>query len=208
MQDIIADVGDWLIASELPAVDARIASTPLSVWDVQPGVTLREAATRSGEWHHQIVRAGRALAFVRSRLVGERGNIIELSESPLTEALEAALGTLRTITDDSIVLRLLRSHIHHTICLWLHRTDGGIGDVVVLQSPVLAIGLRVDESTFLRMVGALPGPGVAVTRRDPLRLDVHHWGPNWKKVRTQPVRQVEDSIATGLMPVPAVATIG
>jgi hypothetical protein len=190
MQDIIADVGDWLSASELPTADARIASAPLSVWDVQPGVSLREAATPSGEWHHQIARAGRAFAFARSRLVGERGNIIELSESPLTEALEAALGTLRTIADDSLVLRILRSQRHHTTCLWLHKANGTTDDVVVLQSPVLATGLRVDESTFLRMVEALPGPGLTVRHRDPRRLDVHHWGRNWKDIRTQPVRHV------------------
>lgn len=189
MEDILTDIADWLTASELPATDTKIASTPLSVWNVQPGTSLREAATPSSEWHHQLIRAGRAFAFARSRLVGNRGEIIELAESPLTEALEATLGTLRTVADDSIILRLVRSQRHHTTGLWLHKADGGIDDVIVLQSLVLATGLRVDESTFLRMIDALPGSGLTVARRERPRFDVHHWGRNWDKTRTQPVRQ-------------------
>ena len=43
MEDILTDIADWLTASELPATDARIASTPLAVWDIRPGTSLREA---------------------------------------------------------------------------------------------------------------------------------------------------------------------
>jgi len=59
-----------------------IVKYPLSVWDIQSGTSLRDAAAPSGEWHHQLFHASRALAFARSRLTGTRGEVIEISESP------------------------------------------------------------------------------------------------------------------------------
>jgi hypothetical protein len=193
MQDIVAEAADWLTASELSVTDARIAATPLAVWNVQPGVSLRDAAKPSGEWHHQVRRDGHAFASVRSRINGDRGEIIELSQSSLSKALEATLEALRPDTDDTIVLRLLRSQKHHTTWLWLHKEDDGTDEAIVLQSPTLTTGMRVDEPTFLRMLAALPGPGITVSRLEQRYRDIPHWGKRLADTRTKPVRRAVGS---------------
>jgi hypothetical protein len=192
MQEVVAEAAEWLAASELPVADTRI-KRPLSIWDIGAGTPLRDAATASGEWHHQIVHAGRGIAFGRSRLTGDRAELIELAQSPLTEALEDALRALRSSTDDSTILRLIRIQRNHTTCLWLYKPEGfddGVDEVVTLQSPVWDRNLRIDETTFLRMVHALPGPGLVGSRGDRRRENVDPWDRRaWTRFRTRPVRQ-------------------
>ena len=184
LQEIISDMADWLEATELTSVGVRIASTPLSIWDIRSGASLNEAATDSGEWHHQLRNTEGAFAFARSRVLDDHAEIIELAESPLATTIESTLGSLRDAAEDSTILRLLRSARHHTICLWLHKKDAA-DEVIVLQSQALRIGERLDEHSFLARLGTLPGSGM--TSASPRYRTVPVWGPN----RAQPVRQPE-----------------
>lgn len=188
MRDVAANVSEWLAASELPTSDITINS-PLLVWDIGSGASLADAATSSSEWHHQILQAGRPIAFARSRLIDKRAELIELAESPLTTALEEAYRMLRAAPSDSIILRLLRIQRNHTTCLWLYKAEGG-DEVITLQSPVWKPMLRVDESTFLRMVRMLPGPGLVASRSDQRRESADPWSrQHWPSSRSRPVRQ-------------------
>lgn len=155
LQAIAAEMADWLEAAELPTDGVRIAATPLSIWEVRSGASLEEAARNSGEWHHQILKEGGAFAYARSRAAGEHAEIIELAESPLVEALDETLRSLRGTADDLAILRLLRSPRHQTTCLWLHR-EGGADEVIVLQRPASRVGERLEERAFLARLDSAP----------------------------------------------------
>jgi hypothetical protein len=187
LQEIALDMADWLEASELSAVGARISATPLPIWDIKPGSSLREAAQNSGEWYHQILNEEGAFAYARSRVMDGHAEIIALGESPLVEAVEEALGALRGAGGDPADLRLLRSPQHYLTCLWIHR-EGGTDEIIVLQSQDLRTGERFDERSFLARLAALPPPGMTATApRERRYRAVQVWGEN----RAQPVRRVE-----------------
>ncbi len=187
LQEIAVDIADWLAASELPTSGVRIAATSLPIWDVKSGPSLQEAATDSGEWHHQILNEDGAFAYARTRVVDGRAEIIGLGESPLVEALEEILGQLRTNAERPVVLRLLRSERHHTTCLWIH-CEGGPDEVIALQSQALRVGERFDEQAFLAKLAVLPPPGmIASSPRDARSSDVGLW----RSSRAQSPRQVE-----------------
>jgi hypothetical protein len=187
LQAIAADLADWLEGSELPATGVRIAAAPLPIWDVRPGASLKDTTAHAGEWHHQLLNEGGAFAYARSRVADGRARIIALGESPLVAAIEEILGELRSKAADPASLRLLRSQRHHTTCLWVHR-EGGLDEIIVLQSPSLRIGEQFDEQTFLERLASLPPPGmIATAPRDPRCRDVALWGED----RARPVRQVE-----------------
>jgi hypothetical protein len=186
LQEIAADIPDWLEASELTSAGVRIASTPLSLWEVRSGSSLDEAATDSGEWHHQLRNAEGAFAFARSRSLGGHAEIVELAESPLAKTIDTILlDHLRDSAEDQTILRLLYSAKHHTTCLWLHKQDAA-DEVIVLQSQELRTGERLDERAFLAKLAALPVSGMTSTiPRNQRYRDVQLWGSN----RAQPPRQ-------------------
>jgi hypothetical protein len=187
LQEFSVDVVDWLEASELPTVGIEPSAPPIPIWDVAPRSSLSEAASDSGEWHHQIRSAKGVVAYARSRIVDGHAKIIALSESPLAESLEEALATVRDAPDGSATLRLLRSERHHTTCLWIHR-KGGSDELIVLQSQALRVGERLDERSFLARLASLPPPGmIASAPRESRYRDVELWGEN----RAKPVRQIE-----------------
>ena len=161
LQEIMADLPDWLESSELAPDGVRIASAPLSIWDIQAGHSLSTATTDSSEWHHQLRNTEGAFAFLRSRLVSGHANIIELAESPLVSAIETTLISLREIEGDSTILRLLRSSRHHMTCLWLHRPRTS-DEVIILQSQSLRVGLRLGDREFLDKLASLPASGVTL----------------------------------------------
>lgn len=187
LQVISTELADWLEASELSAAGAKLAEVPLSVWDVKPGPSLKDAARSSGEWHHQISNEQGAFAYVRSRVEEGSIKIIELAESPLVEAIETTLESLRHAADHSALLRLLNSEQHHTTCLWVQR-EGSADEVIVLQSQSLRVGERFDERSFLTRLAALPPVGMIAT---PLRSSRWHDVRLWGSDRSRPARQVE-----------------
>jgi hypothetical protein len=190
LQNIVAELAEWLPASELPTTDMIIAAVPLRIWDLTAGASLREATEATSEWHHQLHYRGHPFGFVRSRLAGDHAQLAELAQSSLAEAVESAFRTLRGELADGVVLKLLRILKNHTWCLWLERPNGA-DELVVLQSPIWDKGLRVDEPTFFRMVNALPGSGLVISRSLP-RHDVETWSrQRWPTARNRPVRQVE-----------------
>jgi KaiC/GvpD/RAD55 family RecA-like ATPase len=162
LRSLTADVGEWLAASGLPTEGTTIASVPLAIWDLK-GTSLSDGPVPSGKWHHQILHNGRAIAFARSRVTGERAEVVELSESPLASALEDALHGIRDSAGEHTILRLLRVETNHTTCLWLCQPDQN--ELIVLQSQLWRAGTRLDEATLLRMsIAALEERGWSVER--------------------------------------------
>jgi hypothetical protein len=165
-----------------------VASVPLRIWELTAGASLREAAEATDEWHHQLHHRGYPFGFVCSQLTNGRAQLTELAQSSLAEAIEASFVTLRGQPNHTFVLKLLRILKNHTSCLWLDHTDGA-HELIVLQSPIWDRGRRIDEPTFFRMVEALPGSGLVISRSPP-RRDIETWDRwRWSTSRHQPARQ-------------------
>lgn len=192
LAQLAADAADWLAASDLPTENVTLSSAPLRVWNLDTGDSLREATIASDEYHHQILHAGAAIAFARSRVVQQQAELIELAESPLAQQLDEVLRELARQDQQPDVLRLLQLPSNHTTCLWLHDTEHG-DELIPLQSPLWPLRQRVDERTFFRMVHALRGPGIINNPKIGQRREsADPWGgrEHWNVAKTRPVRQL------------------
>jgi hypothetical protein len=162
LKELAAELPEWLAVSDLPVDGVSLASVALAVWDVKPGSGLG-AALQSSDWHHQLQKNSRPLAYARSRIINGSARVIEVTESPLAAELDTALGSLKSGASGDMIARILRSERHHTTVLWIHHSQA-CEELVVLQSPFLPAQQRLDERSFLESLAAADVAGLANPR--------------------------------------------
>lgn len=120
---------------------------------------LSEIAQTTGRWHHQLLFGGKALAFARSMPFGPdpaSWRVLELFESPLADAIGAALEWLDAAQGEDTVVRLLVVPAYQVHVLWL--VGDHPGEVYIVDRPQtfksMPVGKLMSEQEFLQALRA------------------------------------------------------
>jgi hypothetical protein len=124
-----------------------------AIVDSPPRVALRDVARPTARTHHQLHVGGVPVAYARSAMQGRMRRVINLSVSPLAEAIDRAIGYLDVNARWRGEARMLLVPARRTVALWLVPRDRRrASEVVVLVADgrVRTHRKPTDASRFVR----------------------------------------------------------
>lgn len=164
------------IADRAPArVTAAFAAAPsmrlaesFPIWTLTPDAVGRtrdmaEAATPTGDWHHQIRAPGGTTGFARSTVSGGKWRVDEVGGSGTEADIEASIRWIDERLPQDLDARLLIAPAYYLTAFWLHGAEED--HVVVVEAPAALRTLRsnVDysgEEFLARLADNRPSAGV------------------------------------------------
>jgi hypothetical protein len=164
----IADRAPARAMAAWAAAPATRLAESFPIWALTPDAVGRtrdmaEAATPTGDWHHQIRAPGGATGFARSRVTEGKWRVDEVAGSGAERDIEASIGWIDEHLPQALDARLLIAPAYYLTSFWLH--GPGEDHVVVVQAPAALRNLErnVDypgREFLARLADNRPSTGV------------------------------------------------
>ena len=157
-----------LLESSIRDVNKADLAESFSVWMVgldklvEDSTDLRELATQTGRWHHQIRVDEQAEAFARSRPLGAdplSWRITEVFQSELAKRIDTSITWVDMNLEGDPLVRLLVVPAYHLTAFWL--VDDADSQVIIIDAPLHYDTLQADhqvltQKEFLDKLRQLP----------------------------------------------------
>jgi hypothetical protein len=128
------------------ATPTRLAEN-FPVWLLAPDAVARtrdiaEAATRTGDWHHQVRAADGAVRFARSTVRDGRWIVGEVARSGLEADIDATVSWIDDHIPQDLDARLLIAPAYYLTAFWLHGPEED--RIVLVQAPAALRNLETN----------------------------------------------------------------
>jgi hypothetical protein len=125
---------------------------------------LRDLATRTGRWHHQINVAGRPRAFARSVPLGpssDHWSVTQVADnSELAESIDRAIDWVDKHVQGDPVVHLLVVPAYYLHAFWMH--EGDADSILVIDRPSDRQDLELEKlytpDQFIQVLTQKPPP--------------------------------------------------